>query len=379
MKTVVKKLLGILVVVALIIGAIALRMHRKHQQESVRTAEMPPWALRVTTVKKQTVSRTFPVLATVLTSEEITISGRLQGEILSMGPREGQTVKKGELLATIDTRDIDQQILSMQAKLAAAQADLLNKKDQYERVKKLLAKGGVSIAASDAAEAAYRVAQHSVESLKRSIAGLKIRRSYARITSPSDGTISARLAEPGSLCTPAHPLYRITQSRGARVRVTLPQHIISELKPNTPLVLQAGGQSQTVTLSRIFPSLDARALGAAEADAKKAPFGLQSGARVPGNVILDQRENALFLPHEAVLVSSQDAQQGVVFLVVSDAKNSGNERHLRKVPVTIDLRSSRGLSVLGDIHAGDQAVTAHDAVLLKLHDGDLVRIIADAQ
>jgi len=380
MKKVIRRVLGILVVFLIIAGAVALRMHRKHQQETVADANIPPWALRVVPVEKRDIAKVFPVLSTVLTSEEITISGQLQGEILSMGPREGEKIKKGDVLAKIDTREIDQEILSQKAKLSGLEADLVSKKDQYERLKKVLDRGGASVADVDAAQAAYLAAKHSKESVQRLIEGLKIRRSYATVKSPSDGIIAARLAEPGNICSMSHPLYKITVLRGARVQVSLPQQIIMQLKVGADLELKCcGSKTQTVKISRIFPALDARALGLAEADIDVAPFGLRSGSRVAGRVILDERKNALVVPHASVLVNPDDPTKGVVFVVPSSQKSTASlesePTQLKKIPVTIDLSTSSGVAVLGDLHPGDLVVKAHDAVLLQLHNNDSVVII----
>ncbi len=375
MKKLAQRVILVIIILALIAGAVAIRMHRAQQSASVKDAEMQPWALRAIPVKKRDIAKGFPVLAKVLASEEQTISGQLQGVILTMGPREGNAVKKGDVLATIDTREIDQQIIAQEAKLSAAEADLVNKREQYDRLKKILKKGGASVADVDAAQAAKLASQHTVESLKRLIEGLKVRRSYGRVTAPSDGTIAARLAEPGNICSVAHPLYRITVARGARVQVSLPQQIISQLHPGSLLEIQYGKKKQSLKLTRIFPALDARALGLAGADIPNAPFGLKSGARVPGRVILDERKNALVLPHSAVLISPNDPHKGIVFVTNSNEKNDKSKaRHLRKVPVTIDLNTASGLAIIGDIKPGDLAISAHDAVLRQLHDGDLVQI-----
>jgi len=380
MRRNIKKVFGIILIIALIGSAVALRMHRKHQQESVADAEMPPWALRVVSVEQRDIAKAFPVLSTILTSEKITLSGQLQGEILSMGPREGEKVKKGDVLAKIDTREIDQEILAQKAKLSAVTADLVNKKDQYERLKKILNKGGASVADVDAAQAAYLAAQHSKESIKRLIEGLNVRRSYATVKAPSDGIIAARLAEPGNICSVSHPLYEITVLRGARVKVSLPQQIIMQLSPGAKLQLRCcDNQIKTVTLSRIFPALDTRALGIAEADIEASPFGLQSGARVPGRVILAERKNALVVPHDSILVHPDAPNKGVVFVVPhpkkSDASSTTQPTKLKKIPVIIDLNTSSGVAVQGDLHPGDLVVQAHDAVLLQLHDNESAVII----
>jgi RND family efflux transporter MFP subunit len=371
-------LLALVVLLLLVVGAVKLHFMRIHQNDAIPDARMPPWAVRTSPVEQRDLATSFPVLATVLTSEEITLACQIQGEILEMGPREGQTVKKGELLARIDTREIDQQILAEEAKLEAAKADLVNKTDQFKRLKAVLDKGGTSQSEYDAAQTAVLAAEHTVESLKRLIEALKIRKGYGEIRSPANGIVAARLAEPGNICAPSEPLYRITVTGGARVRVALPQNIIDKLQPDSTLVLTNGKDLINVTLSRIFPALDARALGFAEASVDKPPFGAKSGGRVPGRVILSQRKQALVVPHKALLVSSSDPAKGTVFKVrqaEDDSDSSGAFPTIQAVPVQIDLDSEDGVAVLGELKPGTPVVVAHQIVLLKLHDGDPVNVV----
>jgi len=372
-------LLAMVVVLLLVVGAVKLHFARIHQNDEIPDARMPPWAVRTATASERELATSFPVLATVLTSEEITLACRIQGEILEMGPREGRAVKKGELLARIDTREIDQQILAQEAKLEAAKADLVNKTDQYNRLKAVLDKGGTSQSEYDAAQTAVLAAQHTVESLKRLIEALKIRKGYGEIRSPVDGVVAARLAEPGNICSPSQPIYRITATGGARVRVSLPQNIIDQLHPGSLLLVYYGKESMKIPLTRIFPALDLRALGSAEADVAKPPFGMKSGGRIPGRVILSERKKALVVPHEALLVSPSDPKKGTVFKVKPAGKKAegpGDFPTIETVPVTIDLDATDGVAVLGDLHDGDPIVVAHDIVLLKLHNGDPVNVIA---
>jgi len=381
-KNLFRWILGIVILITLIGGALKIRSTRIHQSDHIENAGMPPWAVRVGAVREKSLATAFPVLATVLTSEEQTISGQLQGEIREMGPREGERVKKGDLLARIDTREIDDQILAEQAKLAAAEADLANKQNEYAREKELLDAGGSTPSKVEGWQTAVLAARQTVESLNRIIGSMKVRRGFAEVKAPSDGMIAARLAEPGDVCTLSHPLFRITVARGARVRVKLPQQVIEELHPGASLVLTHGKKEMTVSLNRLFPSLDALALGAAEADLPAPPFGLASGARVSGRVVLAERKKALVIPHEAVLSPASDPAKGTVFKVAPEKGTpgedaAGNRRTsiIKTVPVVIDLDAAAGVAVIGDLKEGDFIVVAHDTVLLKLHDGDAVNAI----
>lgn len=117
-------------------------------------------------------------------------------------------------------------------------------------------------------------------------------------------------------------------------------------------------------LSRGFPALDARAMGCAEVDLDALPFGLPSGARVPARVILEQVNDALTVPQEA-LVRTGGGKHYVFAL-----DEGGHGAHLRRVSVTPLLDGGSAVAVDGDLKPGDRVVVAHRGVLLRLRNGD---------
>ncbi|RME28497.1 MAG: efflux RND transporter periplasmic adaptor subunit, partial [Candidatus Zixiibacteriota bacterium] len=287
---------GFIFLLLIILVAVRVReiRHTPHQ-------DLTPWALRTATVTEGTVSRGFPVLATVSTKGEITVTAQIPGTIFKMGPREGVAVKAGDFLASLDTREIEENIAALKAKLDAAKAEVARQQDELAREEKLFKEGGSSETALEARRTAAVAAEKNVSALERQIAALTVRKNYGTVVAPADGVIAARLREPGDVCMPGHPIYRLTVSKGARVRVSLPQSVIEQINPGAALELYNGNDTMVVKLNRIYPSVDALALGSAEADLKATPFGLPSGARVAGRVVLDERNNALRVPPDAVL------------------------------------------------------------------------------
>ncbi len=94
-----------------------------------------------------------------------------------------------------------------------------------------------------------------------------------------------------------------------------------------------------VKLSRIFPALDAHALGAAEADLLSMPFGLPSGARIPGRVLLETVEDVTSVPHRALV---RTGDHGFLFKV--DSRDDG-KAVIQRVPVSIILDAHEGFPI----------------------------------
>ncbi len=362
----------VLLIIGLAAGAIILRKHRTSQVDSLPNIESVPWALHTITINKGRLSQEFLALATLNGSTEITISSQISGEILQMGPREGIKVKKGDLLAKISVSELIEQRAGLEAQLQAAEAELSRSKDEFNRQKRLIKKHLTSQELYDAKKTAALAAQKQVDNLQRSIAALNVRIGYGTVYAPADALVAARLSEPGDIAMPGKALYKLTIDTTSRLQVKLPQQVLEQVHPGTDVILTHGSLQQVVHLSRIFPALDVHALGTAEADLNSMPFGLPSGARIPAHVILNSVENALIIPHRAIVESGESngvTKKGFVFKVIT--KNQ--HKQLKRVEVNIILNTHKALAISSNkLHKGDQLVAAHESVLIQLKNNDPV-------
>ncbi len=362
MRRLLYTLLAVLVLVALVVAGVKVRQARIKAIQEAPALHKAPWALPTAEVKEGEATRGFPALGTVETASEITLSCQIPGTIEAMGPREGVKVKAGDVLVRIDTREIEAQIEALKAQLASAKADAAFKEAEYRRELALFKEGGSSRTEVEKRRTAALAARQKVLALERQIAALEVRRGYGTIEAPLDAIIAARLAEPGDQCAPGKPVYRLTATQGARLSVALPQEVLEQVRVGGDIVLRHGSRRQVVRISRVNPSLDARAMGTVEADLEAPPFDLPSGAKVSARVILERRPKALIVPTTAVL--REKDRGGKVFKVVKG--------HLEEVPVVIDLVAREGMAVSGDLAPGDRVVVGHESVLWRLRDGDPV-------
>jgi RND family efflux transporter MFP subunit len=354
----------IFIVLALALGAVLLRKHRMAAVLELDTVGEIPWALHTAEVVRGNLSRGFPALATLTGSTDITISSQLSGLIEAMGPREGVKVQQGEVLARISAADLQHQREGLAAQREAALADQKRTHDEYERQLQLKKKGLTTDELVEAKYTAGIAADKQVANLDKQLEAMDVRIGYGTVYAPRDAIVAARLVEVGDVAQPGKPLYRLTVDSAARLRVNLPQQVLEQVRPGTRVELESGSRKMTVELSRIFPALDIHALGAAEADLPAMPFDLPSGARIPARVLLETVEDAISIPHRALV---RTGNKGFLFKIES---GSDGKTLLKRVPVRIVLDANEGLAVAGDLKAGDQVVVAHQSVLMQLRDGD---------
>ncbi len=373
MKILRRVLVYLTIVVAVGGAVVAAKRIKEQRMAAVAAAPKPeahPWAVRVVKVERRDIVESYPALARVTSLATSQVSSQISGTILEMGPREGVAVKPGDLLARIDTREIDDQIRALKADLEAAKADAAHAQNEWERENHLLEVGGSTESRVEAMRTAAVAALKKVESLRKRISALEVRKGYALVRAPAAGVIAKRHAEPGDICMPGHPIYSITQTQGARVSVRLPQSVLGAVVAGGTIVLRNGTERLEASITRIHPALDARAMGTVEADLATSPFGLPSDARIRAEVILDRIEDALVAPELAFLHQGEQ-DHDVVYRVEGD----DGALHVRTKRVLVRLKTPDGVAFEGDVEPGDRLVVGHLSELARLVDGDAVRVV----
>ena len=361
-----RRLSWIITAVIVVIILISFVVIRIKQVEHIPSQIITPWALNTAVVHDASVTAGYPVLATLMTDGDVTLTAQIGGTITRMGPREGIAVRSGTFLAQIDTRTIQDNIAGLKAHLVAAKSDMVRKNDEYNREKNLFDAGGSSQSSLDAYHTASIGANNEVVTLENQIQALNVNEEYGHITAPVSGIISARLREPGDVVMPGQPVYQLTTTGGARVHVEFPQELLKQVKEGTILQLFHAGDTLDIQLNRIYPLVNGFDLGAADADLKQIPFNLANGARLTGRIVLERSQTGIEVPSESIVTDDSD-KRSYIFKV-----NHGDV--LQKVPVTILLIGRNGVSVSGNLQPGDKVIIAQESVLLSLRNGDPVII-----
>ena len=206
--------------------------------------------LRVQVVSPTVVSsaRALSLPGSVQPLEETVVYPRASGYVRRWVVDLGDRVKEGDLLAEIDTPDLDQQIAQARAQLAQAEAALLQaranahfSKENLERYKQLLPAGLASQqdfdkarAQADVDQASIGVADATIGAQRANLQYLGQLKTFARVLAPFAGTAitSSRNIERGALVTAGtgSPLFRLTATDPVRVFVQVPQDIAPSVR-----------------------------------------------------------------------------------------------------------------------------------------------------
>jgi multidrug efflux system membrane fusion protein len=217
----------------LVIGGTIAGYHAHAQAASAAKHDANSPAVAVVTGKVE--QRDTPIyldgIGTVAASNTVTVRPRIDGQLESVAFREGQDVKAGDLLATLDARALQAQLDQANAKKAQDNAQLANAETDLKRDLFLAEKALIDQQAVDTQKALVAQLKALVQSDEAAVENAAVQLSYARITAPLSGRVGLRLVDAGNLvhASDAAGLVVITQLRPISVVFTLPQQNLTRL------------------------------------------------------------------------------------------------------------------------------------------------------
>ena len=235
----------------------------------------------------------------------------------------GARVKEGDLLAIIQTPEVDEQLAQARSTLATAQANLQLAQITRDRYDAMLKKHAVAQQDADNAEGSYTANKAIVDADTASVRHYEALVSFERVYAPFDGVITARntdigdLINSGSNTAPRTDLFDISQDRTLRVYVNVPEEYSQDIKP--------GQTAADITLAEFagkrFPGRVVRTSEAINATTRTLlteidlgnPGGtLLSGSYAEVHLKIPSRNSTFLLPVSSLIFRGDKLQVGVV-------------------------------------------------------------------
>jgi RND family efflux transporter MFP subunit len=171
--------------------------------------------VRVTTIETRAIGDTVAITGKVQAQTEINQSFRIDGRLVERTVDIGDSVRPGQLLARLDPQNEESSLQAARAQLAAAQAQLVEARNNHARMRDLVAEGAVSQSMFDQALALLRTAESQVEAARASLDLAQNRLSYTRLVSEVSGVVTARGPEPGEVVGAGRMIVQVARE-GAR-------------------------------------------------------------------------------------------------------------------------------------------------------------------
>ncbi len=292
------------------------------------------------TVASAEVDDLKPVPATVTSYKMAEATARLAGTLVTLNVHEGDVVAKGQLIGWVQDSRIAPQTSAYSAAAAAAEAQAVQARAQYNRVKVLFDKGIYAQAALDQAEAAWKAADANTKAARAQTAASAAYGNQGGIYAPDSGRVVRADVPKGAVVMMGQSVATIT-SGAPVVRIDLPEAQGRALAAGQAVRLESGGRAATGSITKVYPSVTQ---GQVTADVSPSGFEtLPLGARVTAYVSLGRRQ-AVLVPHAYVVT-----RYGLDYVRFVQPGGGVVETTVETAPYDGDR-----VEILGGLNAGDR-------------------------
>ena len=310
-----------------------------------------PTPVEVVIVRPSMVQEDLQAVGSLRSNESVVLRPEVAGRIATIGFRDGQVVKKGQLLIGLDATLNEAEVAQYRAEYDLALSSLKRSEDLARQ--KFISSSAQETAASNAqvAEARLKLAQARLSKMK--------------IVSPFDGIVGIRGVSLGDYVKDGAELVNVEDVRILKVDFRLPERSLAQVRTGQDVEVVADalpGERWRGQIEAINPRVDANGRSLElRGRLDNAGGKLRPGMFVRVRVIVGERQG-LLVPEEAIVPQGEEFY---VFKVVEGAA--------KRVPVKIGVRRDAKVEIVEGISAGDQVVTAG---MRLSRDGQPVRVLS---
>jgi membrane fusion protein (multidrug efflux system) len=312
-----------------------------------------PTPVEVVVVEPSSVQEDLQAVGSLRSNESVVLRPEVSGRIATIGFRDGQVVKKGQLLIGLDSTLNEAEVAQYRAEYDLALSNLKRSEDLARQ--KFISSSAQETAASNAqvAEARLKLAQARLSKMK--------------IISPFDGIVGIRGVSLGDYVKDGTDLVNVEDVRILKVDFRLPERSLPQVKAGQDVEVVADAlpnERWQGQIEAINPRVDANGRSLElRGRLDNASGKLRPGMFVRVRVIVGER-TGLLVPEEAIV------PQGEAFYVYTVVEGAA-----KRVPVKIGVRRDAKVEIVEGLAPGDQVVTAG---MRLSRDGQPVRVLSQA-
>jgi membrane fusion protein (multidrug efflux system) len=294
---------------------------------------------------------TYSGTATLEAEGDAEVISKVQGEVQKLLVEEGDRVSAGQLLATLDGRQLRLEATQAAAELAKLERD-------YKRQVELNQKGLV-------AAGTFESLRYDLESLRARHELAVLQLSYTEIRAPFAGIVATRNIKLGQTVQPNTALFRVTDPSPLKAHVFVPERELKRLKPGQAAAVQVDavpGKAFHAKVTLVSPTIDTRtATFKTTIEIDDASGELRPGMFARVGIVFERKQKALQIPRVALVETDGERSVFIVQDGVARQKNVGT-----------GLTDAGNVEILEGLNGDEQIVIVGQS---GLKDGNKVRVV----
>ncbi len=338
------------------------------QRGADEAAEPEVRPVRSVTIAKSEGGNTIALSGRIAAEDEVAIAFRIPGRLIERTVNVGDRVRPGQVIARLEQMNERNQLLSAQAALNAANADLVRARDEFTRQSSLIDEGFTTRAQLDQATAGFRAAEAQVKSASAQVSMAQDLVGFTVLTADAAGAVIARGAEPGEVVQAGQMIVRIAKDGGVDAVFEVPPQIMRITARNRPITVALTDDAQVTATGRVRevdPQADpVTGTFTVKVGIENPPAGMFLGSIVSGRVTIEG-DPLISVPSSALATT-----EGKPALWVVDPATST----VALRPIRIARHEPDSVVVAEGLAPGDTVVTAG---VQTLRAGQKVRILGE--
>ena len=285
----------------------------------------------------------------LIPDEEVELSFETTGKVVNISFKEGTRVKKGELLAKINDRPLQAQLLKLQAQLKLT-------KEREFRQRQLLDRDAIS-------RESYDQVATELQSIEADILLIEARISETELRAPFDGIVGLRMISEGAFATTQTKIVRLVKLSPLKIEFSIPERYAGEVSPGFPITFVVDGiqKSFTALVYAVEPKVDVNTRTiVARALYPNSNEELKPGRFASVRALLSQIENTIAVPTQSIIPE----MSGEKVFILKNGK-------AREIKVELGLRTESLVQIRKGLNFGDTLLTT---AILQLRHGIPVQL-----
>ena len=330
-----------------------------------------PMTVELGTVKRGDLAAHLTVVGNLIGLQTVDVAPRTAGRLLNVNVQMGDGVRRGQVLAKVEDREIVEQVRAAEASQEVAkatirqrEADLNVSQLNFERSKNLFTRGLLAKQALDDAESRYlaSVAQLDLSKAQLSqndarLQELRINLQHTSVTSPVDGFVGKRNVDPGAMVNTNTAIASVVDISRLKLVVNVVEKDLRMVTAGDTGIVEVDaypGEKFNGRIARVAPVLDpATRTASIEIEIPNGDARLKPGMYARISLTVEERKNTLVAPKNAVI--DFENKRGVWM--------PSEDRRAHFVPVTLGIEGPEEIEILAGLKEGDRFVTTGAAAV----------------
>lgn len=326
----------------------------KRPEASKGKGEIPVRTVQVQPVQTGVLVGSFEVTGELQGIEEVRVFAQVPDRIRSLAVKEGDTVKQGDLLATILGDLQSEGVRQAQAALDAALANRDALVDNIRRTRTLVEGGGGARGQLETLETQARAAEAQVRQATAAVGQASLQQGRTVIRSPISGKVAQLNFRVGDLAAPSVPLMTIVRDDALKAVLRVPERDFLRVREDMPARISPLATPDLAVEGKVTtkgPMVDRLTrTGLVEIVLTNPERRLLAGSAIRAVIEVDRRPDVVLAPAEAIILSGETERTGRAVAFVVDG-----EKALRR-DVKVGVRQEDQLEIVEGLKAGDKLV-----------------------